>query len=55
MKKSLSSIRYYFAVDQTYVIKKLCLLLFPFRSRVKYLIKSFLNQTFFFIELVTWL
>jgi len=33
MKKSLSSIKYYFAVDQTYVIKKLCLLLFPFRPR----------------------
>ena len=34
MKKSLSSIKYYFAVDQTYVVKKLCLLLFPFRPRV---------------------
>ncbi|CAF0821708.1 unnamed protein product [Rotaria sp. Silwood1] len=33
MKKSLSSIKYYFAVDQTYVLKKLCLLLFPFRPR----------------------
>ncbi|CAF4310584.1 unnamed protein product, partial [Rotaria sp. Silwood2] len=33
MKKSLSSIKYYFAVDQTYVFKKLCLLLFPFRPR----------------------
>ncbi|CAF3708390.1 unnamed protein product [Rotaria sordida] len=33
MKKSLSSIKYYFAVDQTYVIKKLCLILFPFRPR----------------------
>ena len=34
MKKSLSSIKYYFAVDQNYVMKKLCLLLFPFRPRV---------------------
>ncbi|CAF3177894.1 unnamed protein product [Rotaria socialis] len=33
MKKSLSSIKYYFAVDQTYVFKKLCLILFPFRPR----------------------
>ncbi|CAM2719106.1 unnamed protein product [Rotaria socialis] len=33
MKKSISSIKYYFAVDQTYVLKKLCLLLFPFRPR----------------------
>ena len=34
MKKSISSIRYYFAVDQNYVMKKLCLFLFPFQSRV---------------------
>lgn len=34
MKKSLSSIKYYFAVDQSYVLKKLFLLLFPFRPRV---------------------
>jgi hypothetical protein len=34
MKKSISSIKYYFAVDQAYVLKKLCLLLFPFRPRV---------------------
>ncbi|CAF0782993.1 unnamed protein product [Adineta steineri] len=33
MKKSISSIKYYFAVDQAYVFKKLCLLLFPFRPR----------------------
>ncbi|CAF1504474.1 unnamed protein product [Adineta ricciae] len=33
MKKSVSSIRYYFAVDQAYVRKKLILILFPFRSR----------------------
>lgn len=33
MKKSISSIKYYFAVDQSYVFKKLCLLLFPFRPR----------------------
>ncbi|UJR21394.1 hypothetical protein I4U23_024484 [Adineta vaga] len=33
MKKSLSSIRYYFAVDQAYVFKKLWLILFPFRPR----------------------
>jgi len=33
MKKSIKSIRHYFAVDQNYVMKKLCLLLFPFRSR----------------------
>ncbi|CAF0922752.1 unnamed protein product [Adineta steineri] len=33
IKKSLSSIKDYFAVDQIYVMKKLSLLLFPFRPR----------------------
>lgn len=33
MKKSFSSIKYYFAVDQKYVLQKLLLILFPFRPR----------------------
>jgi hypothetical protein len=49
MKKSLTSIKYYFAVDQTYVLKKLCLLLFPFRPRVKSdTLKQNLLISFFF-------
>lgn len=42
MKKSFSSVKYYFAVDQSYVVKKLCLLLFPFRPRVS--VESQMNQ-----------
>ncbi|CAF1253634.1 unnamed protein product, partial [Didymodactylos carnosus] len=33
VKRSITSVKYYFAVDTKYVIKKLCLLLFPFRPR----------------------
>jgi uncharacterized oligopeptide transporter (OPT) family protein len=56
MKKSLSSIKYYFAVDQTYVLKKLCLLLFPFRPRVKKRIpiNENLSIKFFILRIGHW-
>ena len=41
---SHSNLKYYFAVDNTYVIKKLALLLFPFLHKVCQMLEGAMNK-----------